>query len=89
MKVHVKYLVLGPLLRIGGQPVRNLHLIDPDIKRMACGRLPRHQNTLTRNMRWLKVPQKATKTYKVMECITCKRFVGHFSNEGQPDECTD
>ncbi len=79
MKVAARFLVIGPLLHVGDNPVRNIHLIDPDREQTMCGRNPKMApNSIAR--RWFKMEdKKKCGKCSLRECPTCRQFTTHFS----------
>ena len=85
MKVHAKYLAIGPRLSIGTTPVRKIHLIDPDREGTMCGRTPYYGNHLSRCRRWLPITVKDECTSTILECSICKRFVTQYAVDDRLD----
>ncbi len=78
MKVEAKFLVIGPLIHIGKNEVRNIHLIDPDRGQTMCGRTPKmDKHSIAR--RWFKMEDKDKCDCVLHECPTCKHFTTHFA----------
>ena len=86
MKVHARYLVIGPQLSIGGTPVRNIHLIDPDREGTMCGRTPNYENIKSPRYHWLPITKKDACKAKLLECSICSRFVTQYAVKDTPYE---